>query len=79
MWPNRQETADLVTFTKKILKRKLHFFVKCELMGSGHISSQATLLLIQETFSAIGKNGQKEILQKWAARIWNFIHFYKPV
>ena len=25
MWPNPQETADLVTFTDEILKRKLHF------------------------------------------------------
>ena len=25
MWPNPQETADLVTFTKEILNGKLHF------------------------------------------------------
>ena len=25
MWPNHQETADLVTFTEEILKGKLHF------------------------------------------------------
>ena len=25
MWPNTQETADLVTFTEKILDGKLHF------------------------------------------------------
>ena len=25
MWPNPQETADLVTFTEEILNRKLHF------------------------------------------------------
>ena len=25
MWPNPQETADLVTFTEKILNGKLHF------------------------------------------------------
>ena len=25
MWPNPQETADLVTFTEKILNAKLHF------------------------------------------------------
>ena len=28
MWPNPQETADLVTFTEEILNRKLHFFVQ---------------------------------------------------
>ena len=26
MWQNRQETADLVTFTEEILNVKLHFF-----------------------------------------------------
>ena len=26
MWPNPQETADLVTFTEEILNGKLHFF-----------------------------------------------------
>ena len=25
MWPNPQETGDLVTFTKEILNKKLHF------------------------------------------------------
>ena len=25
MWPNPQETADLVTFTEEILKGKVHF------------------------------------------------------
>ena len=25
MWPNPQETANLVTFTKEIFKEKLHF------------------------------------------------------
>ena len=30
MWPNPQETADLVTFTEEILNGKLHFFVQSE-------------------------------------------------
>ena len=25
MWPNRQETADLVTFTEQVLNGELHF------------------------------------------------------
>ena len=29
MWPNPQETVDLVTFTEEILNEKLHFFVQC--------------------------------------------------
>ena len=28
MWPNSEETADLVTSTEEILNRKLHFFVQ---------------------------------------------------
>ena len=28
MWPNPQETADLVTFTEEILNEKLHIFVQ---------------------------------------------------
>ena len=28
MWPNPQETADLVTFTEEIFNGKLHFFCK---------------------------------------------------
>ena len=30
MWPNPQETADLVTFTEEILIGKLLFFVQCD-------------------------------------------------
>ena len=32
MWPNPQETADLVTFTEEILNGKLHFL--CSFLGS---------------------------------------------
>ena len=28
MWPNPQETTDLVNFTEEILNGKLHFFVQ---------------------------------------------------
>ena len=30
MWPNSQETADLVTFTEEILNGKLHFLCSVE-------------------------------------------------
>ena len=33
MWPNPQETADLVTFTKVILNEKLHFLCKNQKVG----------------------------------------------
>ena len=34
MWPNPQETADLVTFTEEILIGKLHFL--CRVCGITH-------------------------------------------
>ena len=30
IWPNSQETVELVTFTEKILSGKFRFFVQCE-------------------------------------------------
>ena len=33
MWPNPQETADLVTFTEEILNRKLHFLSRVKETG----------------------------------------------
>ena len=32
MWPNPQETADLITFTEEIFNEKVHFFVQCVLL-----------------------------------------------
>ena len=34
MWPNPQQTADLVTFTEEILYRKLHFLFRVVFSGS---------------------------------------------
>ena len=31
MWPNRQETADFVTFTEEIPNEELHFFCRVSL------------------------------------------------
>ena len=39
MWPNLQFPADLVTFTEKILNKKLHFFVRCGKLYLVKISS----------------------------------------
>ena len=44
MWPNPQETADLVTFIEEILNEKVHFFVQCINF------SQFTFSLFQITF-----------------------------
>ena len=38
MWPNPQETVDLVTFTAEILKEKLHFL--CSVRRPKHTSSE---------------------------------------
>ena len=35
MWPNPQETPDLVTFTEEILNEKLHFFCAVNFEGQG--------------------------------------------
>ena len=34
MWPNLQETGDLVTFTEEILNGKLHFLRRVRMIGS---------------------------------------------
>ena len=40
MWPNPQETADLVTFTEEILNGKVHFLCSgCELLEDTDISN----------------------------------------
>ena len=50
MWPNPQETADLVTFTEEILNGKHHFLcsVACEIkrniFGGDPLNSSAILL-----------------------------------
>ena len=49
MWPNPQETADLVTFTEEILNGKLHFL--CSVMETlmtlaGFQKSYQSLLLL---------------------------------
>ena len=45
MWPNPQETADLVIFTEEILTEKLHFFVQWSLNPSkkNNIPKKVTL------------------------------------
>ena len=40
MWPNPQETADLITFTEEIHNRKLHFCVVLQLTVWGFRNHQ---------------------------------------
>ena len=61
MWPNTQETADLVTFTGGILNEKLHFFCgegcnvpepkKCSVVFQNRISSPKTFTIKLEKTS----------------------------
>ena len=37
MWPNPQETADLVMFTEEILNGKLHFLCSVAFGKKGHL------------------------------------------
>ena len=42
MWPNPQETVDLVTFTEDIFNGQLHFLCSANFMESGiNFSSEA--------------------------------------
>ena len=44
MWLNPQETADLVTFTEKVLNGKLHFLCSVTLILQLHCSSYAKIM-----------------------------------
>ena len=50
MWPNPQETADLVTFTEEILNGKVHFLWKQILEM---ISQKWSFFKYQETFTKL--------------------------
>ena len=63
MWPNPQETEDLVTFTEKILNGKLHFLCsatlyKCQLTTSQqpvfHLFSKTCFIVFSHQLE--GKN-----------------------
>ena len=46
MWPNPQETADLVTFSEEIRNGELHFFVQCIAHVSAYPLSRIINLLV---------------------------------
>ena len=48
MWPNRQETVDLVTFTEEILNGKLHFL--CNVVTSTSIGTTSACITSSKTF-----------------------------
>ena len=50
MWPNLQETADLVTFTKEIPNGKLRFFVQWDIWkGPKYTYGTHTLIVLSRT------------------------------
>ena len=57
MWPNPQETADLVTFTEEILNGKLHFLFLIDL---GHDQGRPNRLR-----KLLCNRGAHEKLGKW--------------
>ena len=68
MWPNPQDTADLVTFTEEILNGKLHF---CAVSGNMCITivcypvcqviKLIYLSILIKSFSYMTKNSEQEL------------------
>ena len=56
MWPNLQETADLVTFTEKILNGKLHFLCRDNLSLSQTIRTSEQILVISKFSNELQKH-----------------------
>ena len=44
MWPNLQETANLVTFTEEIFNRKLHFVCSATVVENDFVDFYISLL-----------------------------------
>ena len=44
MWPNLQETANLVTFTEEIFNRKLHFVCSATVVGNDFVDFYISVL-----------------------------------
>ena len=49
MWPIPQETADLITFTKEILNRKIRFLCIVGYAKKGYLGTTTVLKLILES------------------------------
>ena len=50
MWPNPQETKDLVTFTEEILNGKVPFFVQCSRSGADFNSLNFASFYVEDFF-----------------------------
>ena len=78
MWPNPQETADLVTFIKEILNRKLHFLCSevlekelknFERFGSSYSDKAKKILFLPEM------RVTRKIFPRVAANLFSLIDF----
>ena len=58
MWPNLQETADLVTFTEEILNGKFHFLCSEK---EEHIECNASLAITGTTRETFKEKFYKEL------------------
>ena len=65
MWPNPQETADLVTFTEEILNGKLHFLCS-EVQENTHFSE---FYLNSKLYEKISNNPVSYIKMTWKRKV----------
>ena len=68
MWPNPQETADLVTFNDEILNGKLHFLCRvCRINPHNIMNKNVSLYFLQQNIYTISSSKIKKY------KIINFI------
>ena len=70
MWPNLQETVDLVTFTEELLNRKLHFL--CSGLCLTQLCTLHSLFMrkIRMLFRTITMLWRGKDLEKWFRKIY---------
>ena len=67
MWPNPQETMDLVTFTAEILNGKLHFL--CSVLN--HCMLLFTCMLLYDNFFGVYHHATNKIRNQFVLRTSN--------
>ena len=75
MWPNPQETADLVTFTKEILNVKFHFLCSVNLVFWKFISLPSEQLNSKNSYNFYESFNLRR-LQCMDIFIWIFLSFW---
>ena len=78
MWPNPQETADLVTFTKEILNGKFHFLYSVIGLHGGikweYWSEMRSRIVVSERKKALFRNSRSQMFFKIGI-LKNFANF----